>query len=171
MVEFDLGNFPAFVARLKEAGRGDFKKDLTLFLHGLGADFLQIVQDEIIRRKVMDSRLLLASFSQGDEGNVWEIGMDGLTLQVGTNVKYAQYVNDGHWANPKGVERRFVPGRWEGNRFIYDPNSDTGMVLKQQWIEGAHYWESAIKIFEKVFPKLLEKKLQEWLNSYFSDFV
>jgi len=166
-VEFDLGGFEEFVKRLRSAARGDFKAELTKFMQGLGAEFLRIVEDEIIRRKVMDSRLLLASFHQGGEDNVWEIKDGGLTLEVGTNVKYARFVNDGHWMNPKGVERRFVPGRWDGHRFIYDPNTNTGMSLKQQWVEGAHYWEGAIKIFEKIFPKLLEAKLQDWLNKYF----
>ena len=166
-VEIDLGNFEDFIKRLQSAAQGDFKNELTLFMQGLGAEFLRIVEDEIIRRKVMDSRLLLASFHQGDANNVWEVNDSGLTLEVGTNVKYATYVNDGHWTNPKGVERRWIPGRWDGHRFIYDPNAKTGMLLKQKWVEGSHYWEGAIKIFEKIFPEILEAKLREWLDKYF----
>lgn len=44
------------------------------------------------------------------------------------------------------------------------------MVLKQQWVEGYHYWESGLKIIEEMIPKLLENKLQAWLNDYFADF-
>jgi len=166
-VQIDLGNFEEFIRRLNRAAQGEFRNEFAEFLQGLGAEFLRIVEDEIIRRKVMDSRLLLASFHQGDVNNVWEIRDGGLTLEVGTNVKYAAFRNDGHWTNPKGVERRWIPGRWDGHRFIYDPSAKTGMALKQQWVEGAHYWEGAIKIFEKIFPKLLEGKLQDWLNKYF----
>lgn len=167
VVEVDLTEFKAFVSRLKNAASGDFKKELTLFMNGLGTEFLRVVEDEIIRRKVMDTRLLLASFHEGGEGNVWAIGDDGLTLEVGTNVTYAKYVNDGHWTNPKGVDKRFVPGRWEGDKFIYDPSAKTGMVLKQKWVEGSHYFDSAVRIFEKMFPNILEVKLQEWLDKYF----
>ena len=166
-IEFDLGDIEEFVGKMQRAAKGDFKKAFALFLQGLGADFLRIVQDEIKRRKVMDTRLLLASFHQGGADNVWEVSEGGLTLEVGTNVKYAKFRNDGHWTNPKGVEHRFVPGTWSGDRFIHDPNVKTGMMLKQQWVEGAHYWESAIKIFEKIFPEMLEKILQEWLDKYF----
>ena len=166
-VQIDLGTFEDFVRRLRAAAKGDFKNELTKFLQGLGAEFLRLVEDEIIRRKVMDSRLLLASFHQGDSENVWEVRDGGLTLEVGTNVKYAKFVNDGHWANPQGVERRWIPGRWEGHRFVYDPSADTGMSLSQQWVEGAHYWEGALRIFEKMFPRLLEAKLQSWLDKYF----
>lgn len=170
-VEFSLDAFKPFIQRLQSAVSGDFKKELELFMQGLGTEFLRVVEDEIIRRKVMDTRLLLASFHEGGDGNVWEIGDDGLSLEVGTNVEYAAYVNDGHWTNPKGVERRFVPGRWEGDRFIYDPSANTGMVLKQKWVEGAHYFDSAVRIFEKMFPDILEAKLQDWINSYFSEFI
>lgn len=44
------------------------------------------------------------------------------------------------------------------------------MILRQQWVEGYHYWESAIKILEQMAPKFLEAKLQEWLDRYFSMF-
>ncbi len=167
-VEIDLTEFNAFIKRLKSAADGDFRKELTVFLNGLGAEFLRLVEDEIIRRKVMDTRLLLASFHEGGEGNVWDFEDDGLTLEVGTNVEYAKWVNDGHWTNPKGVKTRFVPGRWEGDRFIYDPSARTGMVLKQKWVPGKHYFDSAVRILEKIFPNVLEAKLQQWLNSYFT---
>ena len=183
-VEFDFSDLDEFVKKLGSAARGDFKAELVKFMQGLATDFLRIVQDEIIRRKVVDSRLLLASFHQSGEDNVWEISDDGLTLEVGTAVKYAQIANDGHCTVkentpgayrtkkdgkkiPAGTLVRFVPGYWSGNRFVYDRNAKTGMVLKQQWIEGKHYWEGAIRILEKMFPEVLDKKVQEWLDKYF----
>lgn len=169
-VSFDFSEFEAFFMRLKRAAGGDFKKELALFLEGLGFEFLRIVEDEIIRRKVMDTRLLLASFHKGSGDGVWALEESGLTLEVGTNIEYASYVNDGHWTNKQGQERRFVPGRWDGDRFIYEQGAKTGMVLKQKWVEGAHYWESAVRILERVYPRLLDAKLQEWLDRYFSDF-
>ena len=115
----------------------------------------------------MDTRLLLISFNKGGDGNLWEMSEGGLTLEIGTNVKYAAYVNDGHWTNPQGVETRFVPGVWQGDRFIYQPGAKTGMVLRQRWVEGKHYWESAVRIFEKMFPNVIEVKIQQWLDKYF----
>lgn len=166
-VEIDMGEFREFFSQLERASKGDFRKELELFLEGIGNEFLRILQDEIVRREVIDSRLLLASFEKGGDGNVWNLEEGGLTLEVGTNVSYASYVNDGHWTNTKGVERRFVPGYWEGDRFIYDPSADGGMMLKQHWVEGKHYWESALRILDRIYPDLLEAKLQEWLDSYF----
>lgn len=166
-IEYDFSEFKVFFESLGKAAKGDFKRDLENFLEGLGNEFLRILEDEIIRRRVMDSRLLLNSFHKGHENSVWEISDDGLTLEVGTNLEYAQYVNDGHWMNPKGVSVRFVPGYWQGHRFIYDPNAETGMVLKQHWVEGKYYWDSALRILNQIYPEILERKLSQWVDQYF----
>ena len=166
-VHIDVSQFKEFFDTLEKAAKGDFRKELELFLEGIGDDFLRIVQDEIVRRKVMDTRRLLTSFERNSDGNVWSLEDGGLTLEVGSSVDYAGYVNDGHWTNPKGVAVRFVPGHWEGHRFIYDPGAKGGMVLKQHWVEGAHYFDSALRAIEKMFPTLLEAKLQQWIDSYF----
>lgn len=167
MIEFDMSEMRDFFQTLGKAAKGDFRKEMELFLEGLGNEFLRILQDEIIRRQVMDSRLLLASFEKDGDGNVWRMQEGGLVLEVGTNLDYAGYVNDGHWTNTKGVERRWVPGYWQGDRFIYDPAAESGMMLKQHWVEGKHYWDSALRILDQIYPELLERKLQEWLDSYF----
>ena len=166
-VEIDMSDFKKFFGSVERAAKGDFRKEFENFLEAVGNEFLRVLQDEIIRRNVLDTRLLLASFEKGSTGNVWSIEEGGLTLEVGTNVSYASYVNDGHWTNTKGVARRWVPGYLSGDRFIYDPSAKTGMLLKQKWVEGAHYWESALRIIERIYPEALERKLQEWLDSYF----
>lgn len=166
-VDIDTSEAGHFFEALGAAAKGGFRKEMELFLEGLGNEFLRILQDEIIRRKVMDTRLLLASFHKGGDNNVWELSDGGLTLEVGSTLKYAGYVNDGHWTNPKGVKKRFVPGYWEGDRFIYDPSAEGGMILKQKWVEGKHYWDSAIRILDKMLPEFLDAKLQEWIDKYF----
>lgn len=166
-VDFDTAGADKFFDALEAAARGGFRKELELFLEGLGNEFLRIVEDEIIRRKVLDTRLLLASFHKGDGNNLWELTEGNLTLEVGSTLEYAGYVNDGHWTNPKGVDRRFVPGYWQGDRFIYDPTAEGGMVLKQHFLDGKPYFDSALRILDKMLPEFLDKKLQEWLDNYF----
>lgn len=168
-VEFEMGELKAFFRQMERAAKGEFRKDMELFLEGIGYEFLRILQDEIVRREVVDTRQLLSSFERGGDGNVWELTDGGLTLEVGTILDYASYVEDGHWTNPKGVDRRFVPGYWTGDRFVYDPSAEGGMMLKQRWVEGKHYFESALRILDRMLPELLETKLQQWLDSYFGD--
>lgn len=176
-VDIDMSEFAEFFGRVEAAAKGDFRKEFELFLEGVGNEFLRVLQDEIVRRKVIDSRQLLSSFTRGEDGNVWNIEDDGLTLEVGTNVEYAAYVNfdhrtfdpekTKHFKLPNGEDARFVPGYWDGDRFVHDKEAKGGMVLKFHWVKGKHYWESALRIMDKMFPELLEKKMQDWLDEYF----
>ena len=166
-VEIDFAEYKEFFEKLARAGNRDFRKELETWLEGLGIELLRIIEDEIIRREVVDTRLLLHSFTKGNAENIWEISDGGLTLEVGTHVDYASYVNDGHWTNSAGVAVRFVPGTWNGDKFQYQPGAKTGMCLKQQWVKGKPYFDSALRIFEAVLPELCEAKLQQWLDNYF----
>lgn len=166
-VEFDFAEYREFFDKLAKAGNGDFRKELESWLEGLGIELLRIIEDEIIRRDAVDTRLLLHSFTKGDAENIWEITDGGLTLEVGTHVDYASYVNDGHWTCKNGVSARFVPGTWNGEKFQYTPGARTGMVLKQQWVPGKPYFDSALRIFDAMLPELCEAKLQQWIDSYF----
>jgi hypothetical protein len=167
MFEFDTRDFDRYFKLISKAAHGEFKKQIALWFEASGFEFLRVVQDEIIRRKVVNTRLLLNSFEKGEKHNVWKVSDGGLTLEVGTNVSYAAYVNDGHWTNKKGQKSRFVPGVWRGDNFEYVRGAKTGMVLKQKWVEGAHYWEAAIRIFERIFKTSVEKKMAEWRDKYF----
>ena len=164
---YETDEMKRFFDKCSSAGNGNFKRALNTFLEGAGLEFLKVIQDEIIRRKVMDTTLLLGSFHKGDDNGIWGLSEEGLTIEVGTNVEYAALVNDGHWTCKKGEAMRFVPGYWNGDRFQYDPSAKTGMMLKQKWVEGRHFWESGIKIIEKMLPGVLEKRIQQWMESYF----
>jgi hypothetical protein len=162
-VSIDVTALRDFAKKLEQAGAGDMKKEFEIWLDGIGNEFLRIVTDEIISREAVDTRLLLSSFTKGGNGNIWVMNEGGLTLEVGTNVEYAKYANDGHRQTPG----RFIPGSWNGDRFVYTPGAKTGMVLKASWVEGKHYWEAAIRIIEKMMPTLVEAKFNQWLSQYF----
>lgn len=166
-VSYDLSEYREFFDRLSAAAKGEFRHKLELWLDAIGNDFLRVVEEEIIRRKVMRSRELLASFHKGSSDGVYILDVDGLTLEVGTSVAYAGYVNDGHWTNPKGVDGRWVPGTWNGDEFIYDHEAKSGMYLKQHWVKGEPYFDSALRAFEKIFNTSLEKMMAEWFEEYF----
>ena len=171
-VRIDATELRRFVERLNQAGRGkEFEKELSRFLDAIAVEFLSYVQDFIIQAGSVDTRLLLNSFQKSGEGSVFIAQEGGLQIEVGTNVEYASFVNDGHWLNPKGVDMRWVPGEWQGERFIYQPGAKTGMLLKQKWIEGSHYFDDDIRLMERMAPQFMERKMQQWLEQYFSDFV
>lgn len=167
-IEVDTSELSYFFDKCIKAGSGDLKKEFELFLEGIGMDFLRIIQDEITSRQIVVNRNLLASFQKGKKDNVWELNGGDLTLEVGTNVEYAKFVNDGHWQN-----KRFVPGDvvigsdGKVEEFTYNPSAKTGIMLTARKVEGKKYWENGIKTLEKIMPRELEAKMQEWLNKYF----
>ena len=162
-VTFDVSQLTELAEKLKAAGRGDFKQELALWVDAIGNEFLDIVVQQIIAREATDTRNLLSSFTKGGNGNVWTSSDGGLRLEVGTEVEYAKWVNDGHGQRPG----RFIPGEWNGDRFIYQPGAKTGMVLKASWVEGKHYWEAAIRTMEAMLPNYVEAKMNQWLSRYF----
>ena len=109
-VSIDTTELRRFIERLNQAGRGkEFEKELSRFLDAIAVEFLSYVQDFIIQAGSVDTRLLLNSFQKSGEGNVFIAQEGGLQIEVGTNVEYASFVNDGHWLNPRGA--RGVAGR------------------------------------------------------------
>lgn len=164
--KIDTREIDRFMKKFKKAAGKEFKKNLSEWLEAMGFEFLDIIQDEIIRTKTVDTRLLLNSFQKGSSNNMWSISNGGLTLEIGTNLEYAVYVNDGHFTTKQGIEARWVPGRWVGDKFIYERGAQTGMLLRRKYVEGSHYWDNAIKIYEKIFHKSLDRNLQEWLNKF-----
>lgn len=171
-VSIDTTELRRFIERLNQAGRGkEFEKELSRFLDAIAVEFLSYVQDFIIQAGSVDTRLLLNSFQKSGEENVFIAQEGGLQIEVGTNVEYASFVNDGHWLNPRGVDMRWVPGEWQGERFIYQPGAKTGMLLKQKWIEGSHYFDDAIRLMERMAPQFMERKMEQWLGQFFSDFL
>lgn len=164
----EIKGLKQFIKQVENAANSEVKKEFSLWLEASGMEFLEIVQDEIIRTRTVDTRRLLNSFNRGDSDSAWSISKGGLTLEVGTNVTYASFANEGHTTVDlnSGKGRRWVPGRWQNGRFEYDPNErKSGMLLKVKWVDGSGYWDNAMAIFEKMFEKSLEKRLQGWLDS------
>lgn len=165
-VEVDVSEITKFAEKCRRAGNGELKKELLEFLDGVGFEMLRIIEDEIIRLRAVDTRLLLNSFHKGGADNVYELNEGDLSLEIGTKVEYAKWVNDGHKQHPG----RFIPGIWTGDgKFRYEPGAKTGMVLKASYVEGKHYMESSIKIMQKMFPKMVEAKISKWVNDYISN--
>lgn len=158
-IKADFTELKAFAQRLEDAANGDLRRQYSIWLEAIGMGFLGIVQDEIIRLGVVDTRRLLNSFSRGNSDCVFEMDGTRLKLTIGTNVEYAAWVNDGHWQN-----QRWIPGYYTDKGFQYDPGAKTGMMLQAKWIEGYHYFDVSITILEKIVAVSLERNLNGWLK-------
>ena len=130
-VTVDFSQYSEFFRRLELAATKDFKREFKGFLEGCAIEFLNMVQDAILERGNVDTRLMLNSFHKGNPENVWL--EDGSSYEVGSNVYYVKYVNDGHHTRGGG-----------------------------RWIEGSHFWESAVRLMEHEFPKYIQAKFEAW---------
>ncbi|KXZ13389.1 HK97 gp10 family phage protein [Bacillus nakamurai] len=149
---------------LAKAASGDFSRQAAKWLEQSGMQFLDLVRDELIHSRGIDTERLLSSFRKGAQDHVWITEKGGLSLEIGTNLDYASFLNDGHWTvSDENV--RWVPGYFQGSRFIYDPSASTGMALKKQWISGSQFWDDALLLYEKLFENSLNRRLDKWLNT------
>lgn len=158
----DTSELDSYVSRL-EAAIPQIKPKLARTLDYAGQDFLDLVQQQIEAAGNVDTRTLLSSFSKGAGNGIYHLDEGGLTLEIGTRVEYARWVNDGHRQRPG----RFIPGVWSGDRFIYTPGASTGMVLKASFVEGSHYFDHAEAAFEAMFPDLIREQVDTLLHSIF----
>ena len=76
-VEINTKEISKFLKKLNTAAKKDFKKQISLWFEAMGFEFLRIVQDEIIRKGVVDTRLLLNSFDKGGKNGVWKASDGG----------------------------------------------------------------------------------------------
>ncbi len=159
-VTYDFSEYKEFFSKLRQAS-GSFEKDAQQWLEGAGEEFLTEVQEQIISRNALLTGYMVRSFERGGSDNIFDLG--ALRLEVGTSLEYAVYANNGHRQQPG----RFIPGYWKGKEYIYDPSAKGGMVLKASWVPGKHFFDAAIQVFAPQFEKSFEKKLEEWLASYF----
>ena len=158
----DASELDAF-ARGIEAAMADLKPYAGKVLEEAGEEFLNIVQGAIESAGNVDKGKLLASFTKGGSGNIWELNLGGLTLTIGTNVEYAQWVNDGHRQSPG----RFIPGFWEGGHFRYSPRAKSGMVLKASFVAGSHFFDKSVQVLERMFPQMADKAFEQFFQRYF----
>lgn len=158
----EVNELETLAKKFEEATRG-IHPFMGEILEEAGNEFLDIVQEEILRAGNVDTRLLLQSFSRGSGYNIFELDFGSLILTVGTRVEYAQWVNEGHSQSPG----RFIPGIWHGDRFVYTPGAKTGMVLKASRVEGSGFFDKSIEVLKRIVPDLAEAKFQGFINRYF----
>lgn len=96
-MKFEIEGLTEFAKALDDAANGELQAEYAMWLEAMGMEFLDLIQDEIIRTGTVDTRRLLNSFGKGTASSsigggsdhVWELNEGGLSLLVGTNVDYA----------------------------------------------------------------------------------
>lgn len=151
-------DFREFQNRMEKLHR-NFPQILKQVVYQLGEELLNHVIEEVGRQDLIDTGTMWNSFSQGDQNNVWEFDGDRntLSLEVGSNLTYAEYLNDGYTID----KTYFVPGFWNGvGKFVYDPDAKGGFMVKPRNFIGRKYFDIALRDFKGGMRALLQQLLQ-----------
>ena len=106
-----------------------------------------IYQAEIIPNVPVDTSRLVDSIFVFGEG----ISQD--YVEVGTNVEYALYVNDGHIQH-----RRFLPADklTVGGKAKYLKDNSKGIMLRERYVQGAFFMEKGMTSAKPRLERLIE---------------
>lgn len=151
---FDYSQFQALYDNVKklEAGHNKF--------------VVEFVQDMAMQLLAKTKRRTPTDI--GDLKNAWYLsgvarrGNDVMVNLVNPKL-YASFVEFGHWQQVG----RYIPGYWEGGRFIYDPGSvnEEGLVLKNPWVDGVFMATISIQEIERIMPRRLDAAWKKYAES------
>lgn len=128
--DFSIDGWDEFVERFaKLVDKWEAKKEILLKRMG------NIYHEEIIPNVPVDTSRLV--------DNIFVGGVEDDSIEVGTNVEYALFVNDGHVQH-----KRFLPCRKVSaggkTRLVYSKGSKTGIMLQERYVAGRHFMEKGM---------------------------
>lgn len=130
---------------------------------------LQKQHEQFIRKfllemglRMLGQTVKLTPVDTGALKGAWELSDvfrkgDELYIVLTNRMEYASFVEDGHMQY-----NRWVPGKWKGNTFEFDPKAKTGMRLRTKWIPGQHMARISITKVELELPKRYEKAFKQF---------
>lgn len=151
----EFGQLEELNRRLEQA----LNVDADVFFRTAAKDLAARLHNKVVKRTPV---------VYGTMRNAWAIMLVGqrgehYTIALINNLVYASYVEYGHWQTPG----RFIPGYWQAERFVYDPNAQGGMVLKKHWVKGRFMLTISSQELEQQMPAILEAKLYDFIKRCF----
>lgn len=143
--DFSIDGWDEFVERFANLVENwEAKKEILLKRMG------NIYHEEIIPLVPVDTSRLV--------DNIFVGGVDADEIEVGTNVEYALFVNDGHVQH-----RRFLPANKIsiGGRTKYLKNGSKGIMLKERYVAGSHFMEKGMTNAKPRLERLVESFMEQ----------
>lgn len=171
---------------LKKNSQREVRDAMNRTARKAGFAVLAGAQDRV---PVMHGTLRL-SLNVGNKNNVFNLTLkgDNAEITVGSGLDYAKWVEEGYTQNTG----QFVPGRWKGRRFVYDPDSyghylqameayeqasdgggeapnifDYGMILTGKRIPGTWFLKKSREEIDSIMDELVQEEIEEMLRRLF----
>lgn len=144
-VVFEIEGWKEFTERCEKVVDNWEAKKLVLMQR-----MANICLEEISPLIPVDTSRLVSSFQIG--------ALTPEEAEIGTNVEYAIYVNDGHVQH-----KRFLPISYlsAGGRGKYiKPGNTRGIMLKEKYIPGKHFLENGMRQAEPRMKTLIESFIE-----------
>lgn len=154
-----IHDFAGLSKRIEYIRTEGMQRVLHNIVEAMGEALLNQILNEIDRQGLIDTGAMWNSFSQGGDSNVWAWDMDrnAITLEIGSNLPYAQLLNDGYTIKKK----HFVPGYWNsGGSFVYDRSAKTGFMAKPRTFIGRRYFDIAVDDFRGGMNDFIVRRLE-----------
>jgi hypothetical protein len=137
------------------------QKDVKPMMKGV----LKYVAEDCLQKIKRDTPVDTGKLRESWTLTTWKQNEQETSVDIFSPLDYAGYVEDGFHTTSSGQAKRFIPGYWQGRKFIYDPNSETGMTVTRKFIDGKHMVrininKAELRVdnkFEQVFKRYLKK--------------
>jgi len=106
----------------------------------------------------------LTPIDNGNLINNWELtdvirSGSNLSIYLINSSYYASFVEEGHWQH-----KRWLPGSFKGNKFVYKRGSKDGIMLQEKWIEGHFMATISIAKINKEIPQRYNKEFTAFIR-------
>lgn len=143
--DFTVDGWAEFVERFSDlVDRWGDKKRVLLERMG------NIYHSEVIPLVPVDTSRLV--------DNIFVGGVEGDEIEVGTNVEYALYVNDGHVQH-----KRFLPASrlTVGGKTKYLKAGAKGIMLSERYVTGSHFMENGMTNAKPRLERLVNSFMEQ----------
>lgn len=144
---FSIEGWEEFVENFgKLADKWEDKKRILLVRMG------NIFHAEVIPHIPVDTSRLVDNFFVFDDGVPQDY------IEVGTNVEYALYVNDGHVQH-----RRFLPAERlsAGGKAKYLKDGGKGIMLSERYVQGKFFMEKGLNSAKPRLTRLVKSFMEQ----------
>lgn len=153
--DFRIDGFDEFVKRFSNmVDKWEEKKAVLLKRMG------NIYHEEVIPLVPVDTSRLVDSIFVG--------GVEDDSIEVGTNVEYALYVNDGHVQHKRFLPIRYISAGGKkalvskyGDKYKGKKGGIKGVMLQEKYIPGKHFMEKGLTNAKPRLETLVDSFLQE----------
>lgn len=157
--DFTIEGLDEFIERFSSM-IDNWEAEKRVLLNRIGTVIQAEIMLAISDKKLTDTSTLIGSFY------VFVGGVD--EVEVGSNLNYALYVNDGHVQHRRAIPVSLLSrkGRDKGYRTVTGKSGKKFIILKERYIPGTYFLEAGVRNAKPRIQKQGDKWMKEMFIKY-----